>query len=170
MGFLEVQLVKNLPVNAGDARDMGSIPGLGRSPREGNGNLLQDFIIFLLQYSCWENSMDRGAWRAIVHGVTKESDMTERTHTHTHGRNMPSCAALFSAAQSCLTCVTPWTVARQPPLSMGFSRPEHWRGVPCPPPGDLPHPEIQPRSPALQADSLLLEPPGKPNAIITMCK
>ena len=50
-------VVKNLPANAG------SIPGLGRSPGEGNGNSLQ--------YSCLENSMDRGAWQTIVHGVTK---------------------------------------------------------------------------------------------------
>ena len=44
----------------------------------------------------------------------------------------------------------------------GFSRPEYWSGLPCPPPGDLPDPGIEPRSPALQADSLLTEPPGKP--------
>ena len=54
-----------------------------------------------------------------------------------------------------------WTVARQVPLSMGFSRQEHWRGLPCPPPGDLPDPGTEPESPALQADSLPTEPPGK---------
>ena len=56
-------VVKNLPANAGDIRDMGSIPGLGRSARGGHGNPLQ--------YSCLENPMDRGVWRAIVHRVTK---------------------------------------------------------------------------------------------------
>jgi len=56
-------VVKNLPANAGDARDAGSIPGSGRSPGEGNGNPLQ--------YSCLGNPMDRGAWQATVHGVTK---------------------------------------------------------------------------------------------------
>ena len=56
-------MVKNPPANAGDIRDTGSIPGLGRSPRGGNGNPLQ--------YSCLENSMDRGAWWATAHGVTK---------------------------------------------------------------------------------------------------
>ena len=61
-----VLVVKNLPANAGDIRDMGSIPGLGRSPGEGNGNPLQ--------YSCLENPMDRRAWRAVVHEVA-ESDM-----------------------------------------------------------------------------------------------
>ena len=54
-------VVKNPPANAGDARDMGLIGGSRRSPGEGNGNPLQ--------YSCLENPMDTGAWRAIVHGV-----------------------------------------------------------------------------------------------------
>ena len=66
----------NLPTNAGGIRDTGSIPGLGRSPRGGLGNPLQ--------YSCLENPMDKGVWRATVHRDA-ESDMTEATtHTHTH--------------------------------------------------------------------------------------
>ena len=60
-------------------------------------------------------------------------------------------------AQSCLTLVTSWTIARQAPLSMGFSRQEYWSGLPFPSPKDLPDPGIEPRSPALQADSLLTE-------------
>ena len=56
-------VVKNLPVNVGNVRDSGSISGLGRSPGEENGDPLQ--------YSCLGNPMDRGAWQAIVHGVTK---------------------------------------------------------------------------------------------------
>ena len=56
--------------------------------------------------------------------------------------------------------MTPWTVACQAPLSMGFSRQEYWSGLPCPSPGDLPDPGIKPASPALQA-SLPSEPPGK---------
>ena len=56
-------MVKNLPANAGGKRDAGLLPGLGRSPGEGNGNPFQ--------CSCLENPMDRGAWWAIVHGVTK---------------------------------------------------------------------------------------------------
>ena len=56
----------------------------------------------------------------------------------------------------------PWTVASQAPLSLGFSRQEYWSGLPCPPPGDLPDPGTKPGSPALQADSLPSEPPGKP--------
>ena len=57
---------------------------------------------------------------------------------------------------------TPWTAACQAPLFMGFSRQEYWSGLPFPSPGDHSNPEIEPRSPALQADSLLCEPPGKP--------
>ena len=56
-------VVKNPPVNAGDVRDMDSIPGSGRSPGGGYGNSLQ--------YSCLENLMDRGAWQATVHRVTQ---------------------------------------------------------------------------------------------------
>ena len=60
--------------------------------------------------------------------------------------------------------MTPWTVALQAPLSMEFSRQEYWSGLPFPSPGDLPNPEIKPRSLAFQADSLPSEPPGKPQA------
>ena len=60
-------------------------------------------------------------------------------------------------AKSNLTLATPQTVACQAPLSMRFSRQEFWSGLPFPSPGDLPHPEIKPRSPALQADSLPTE-------------
>ena len=64
-GFPGGSVVKNLPVNAGDS---GSIPGLGRSPGEGNGSPLQ--------YPCLGNSMDREVWQATVHGVTKELNTT----------------------------------------------------------------------------------------------
>ena len=57
---------------------------------------------------------------------------------------------------------TPWTVAYQAPLSVGFSRQEYWSGLPFPSPGDLPNPGIEPGSPVLQADALPSEPPGKP--------
>jgi len=57
---------------------------------------------------------------------------------------------------------TLWTVAHQAPPSMGLSRQESWSGLPFPSPGDLPDPEIEPRSPSLQADALTSEPPEKP--------
>ena len=59
--------------------------------------------------------------------------------------------------------LTLWTVAYQEPLSVGFSKQEYWSGLPCPPPGDLPNSGMEPRSPALQADSLPFEPRGKPS-------
>ena len=62
-GFSGGSVVKNSPASVGDAGDMGSIPGLGRSPGGGNVDLLQS--------SCLENPMDRGAWWAPVHGVAK---------------------------------------------------------------------------------------------------
>ena len=68
-------MVKNLPASAGDTRDADSIPGLGRSTGGGNGNKLQ--------YSCLENSTDRGAWRDSPRDC-KESDSTEHTQS-THG-------------------------------------------------------------------------------------
>ena len=66
MGFSGGSAVNNLPANTGDTS---SVPGSGRSPGKGNDNLLQ--------YSCLENPMDRGAWRATVPGVTEESDTTQ---------------------------------------------------------------------------------------------
>ena len=63
MSSQAVLVVKNLPVNAGDIRDVGSVPGLGRSPGEGNGNPHQ--------YSCLKISMDRGAWWATIRRVAK---------------------------------------------------------------------------------------------------
>ena len=68
-------VVKNLPANVGDAvRKPGFDPWVGRSSAGGNGNPLQ--------YSCLENSMDQGAWWALVHGVSKDQT---RSSTHTHG-------------------------------------------------------------------------------------
>ena len=74
--------------------------------------------------------------------------------------------------KSCPTHVTPWTVASQAPLSIGFSRQEYWSGLPLPTPGDLPNPGIKPTSPALHAVSWVVgrfftaEPPGKAGTVI----
>ena len=76
MGFSGVIVVKNLPANARDIRDMRSIPGSGISPGGGHGTPLQ--------YSCWEKSVDRGAWQAIVHGVAKnQTQLSEHKHKAT---------------------------------------------------------------------------------------
>ena len=83
-----------------------------------------------------------------------------------YGRPSPPNVADFHGVYVCISrsvvsdSVTPWTVARQAPLSMEFSRQEYWSGQPFPSPGDLPDPGIEPRSPALQADSLSSEPVG----------
>ena len=67
-------MVKNMPANEGDVRDMGSVPELGRSPGEGHGNPHQ--------YSCLKNPMDRGARGAIVHGVAKSWTRLSNNHFH----------------------------------------------------------------------------------------
>ena len=75
------------------------------------------------------------------------------------------CMCVCSGAQSSLYA-TPWTVARQAPLSMGFSQQESWSGLPFPPPGDLPIPGVEPTppvSPALEGRFFTTEPPGKPS-------
>ena len=108
-------VVKNLPANAGDLRDVGLLPGLERSPGGGHGNPLQ--------YSCLENPMNGGAWRATVHMVTKSQtrlkqlDMHACTHTcevlprvESEPENVASGwldAGCFSAAKSCLTVYDP---------------------------------------------------------------
>ena len=74
-------VVKSLPASAGDLRDGYLIPGLGRSPGEGNGNPLQ--------YSCLENPMDRGAWWVKVHRVAESKIQAKRLSTHAHSMPGP---------------------------------------------------------------------------------
>ena len=158
-------VVKKLPANAGDVRDVGSIPGFRRSPGGGHDNLLQ--------YSCLGNPMDRGAWQATVYGVGHNWSNLARMHTSIL---YLSIYATFSLSIHPLmdTCVcyccrvqlfeTPWAVACQAPPSMEFSRQEYSSGLPFPSPGDLPDPGIKPMSlisPELQAGSLPSELPGK---------
>ena len=70
-------MVKNLPANSGDMKTMDSIPGLERSPGGGHD--------YALQYSCLENPMDRGVWRATVHRVSKSWTQLKRLSIHAHG-------------------------------------------------------------------------------------
>ena len=74
-------MVKNMPANAGDARDMGLIPGSGRFPGKGRGNPLQ--------YFCLENPMDRGAWQATVHRVTKSQAQLKGLSWLAHAQILP---------------------------------------------------------------------------------
>ena len=100
-------VVKNLPASAGDIRDAGSIPGLGRPPHVGNGNLLQ--------YSRLENSMDRGAWQATVHGVKRLTptyphslNTTEHTDTHTYHQDYySSLTNVINTSCNSLVCLLP---------------------------------------------------------------
>ena len=141
-------MVKNPPANAGDSS---LISGSGRSPGGGNGNPLQ--------YSCLGNPMDRGAWRATVHGVAKS---WTRLSTHTYSGTFSSVQFSHSVVSD---SVTPWTMARQAPLSMGFPRQEYRNGLLFPSPGDLPNLGIEPTSlmsPALAGGFFTTEPPGKP--------
>ena len=129
--------VKNLPANVENARDCGFDPWVGKIPWSRKWSLLQ--------YSCLKDSMDRGVWHFTVHSCTVKS-LSRFSHVQ-----------LF---------VTPWTVARPSPLSMGLSRQESWSGLPYPSPRHLPDPGIEPGSPTLQADSLPSEPPRKPHYCI----
>ena len=102
------QAVKNLPANAGDT---GLIPGWGRSPGGGNGNPVQ--------YSCLENSMDRGVWQSIVHGFAKESDTTENTYR---------CTVYTEAHLFTLNSIKPgnWSLKTEDPLVTRMSNSLSW--------------------------------------------
>ena len=133
------------PANAGDIRDVGLIPGLGRSPWEGNGrpNILAG------------NPMDRGAWQATIHGVPRSQvwlrDWAHTcTHTYMHTdthtlstyntqRKRPrerNKTAGLEVTSVMSNSVILWTVISQAPLSMGFSRQEYWSSLPYPSPAE----------------------------------
>ena len=141
------------------SKDVGSIPGLGRSPGGRHGSPLQ--------YSCLENPIDRGAWRATVVRVghywrdlacdLNGKRVWKRIDTYvcitesfcctpeTNTTLLINCACVLIRAQllsSVWLLVTPWTVAYHVPLSMGFSRREYWSGSPFPTPGNLPDPAV----------------------------
>ena len=133
------------------------------SPGGGNDNSFQ--------YSCWKNPMNKGACRATVHGVAK-SWMWQRDGTHmlsplllSQSSIWTSLVAVVLVAQSCSALCTPWTVACRAPLSMGFSRQEHWSGFPCPSAEDHADPGIKPTSlvsPALVGRFFTTGPPARP--------
>ena len=107
-------VVKNLPANAGHGRNTGLIAGLGRSHGERNSNLLQ--------YSCLENSMDRGAWWTTVHGVAKSQTQLSdwactHTHTHTHTVAFQCCVSVYCTAEESVI-----RMHRSPPF---------WGSPPC---------------------------------------
>ena len=121
--------------------------------------ILKDDAVEVLHSICqqiWKNSaVSTGLEKSVFISIPKKHNAKELSN-HTN--------ALISQVKSLSRVrlfATPWTVAYQAPPSMGFSRQEYWSGLPFPSPGDLPNPGIKPRSPALQADALPREPPGK---------
>ena len=133
-------VVKNLPAKSGDIRDAGSIPASGRSPGKGHGNPLQ--------YSCLENPMDRGAWRALIHRVAKSQTRLKRLSTMprpapTEGTGEPWAPAhcftadklgtsgsyksifSFSGHMACGILV-PWLGIEPRPSAVRAWHPNHW--------------------------------------------
>ena len=122
----------------------------------------------------WENL--QGA--CLLFLIDEEGEVQTQVNFITQGHSLPfmssnpgwhpimdSFLVLCCSVLSCSVVydpLTPWTIAPQALLSLGFSRQEYWSGLPCPPSGDLPNPGIKPRFPALQVDSLPSEPPDKP--------
>ena len=168
LGFLSLVCLRGFPggsevkASAWNAGDLGSIPGSGRSPGEGNGNPLQ--------YSCLENPMEGEAWWATVHGVAKSRTRLSYLTLNYTDFLYPQIVNIYirwawsillfqkvsewvKSLSRVWLFATPWTVAYQASPSMGFSRQEHWSGLPFPSPGDLPYSGIEPRSPTLQAGS-----------------
>ena len=149
---------KESAASARDTRDVGLIPGSGRSPGVGNGDLLQ--------YSCLQSSTDRGDWRATVHGVTKSWTWLKwlSTHIRVHQETETTAGILVVKVRKKVKSlsrvwlfVDPWIVAYQAPLSMRFPRQGwvaillEWVAIP------FSRGSSQPRSPALQADASLSE-------------
>ena len=139
-GFPGGSVVKNPPVNAGNA---GSIPGLGRSPREGNDNPLK--------YSCLKNSMDKGVRWVTVHGVA-ESDSTNEQQQQMKQSSSPAnpffqgCVCVCAKSlQSCLTLCDPMDCS-PPGSSVHGDSPgkNNWNRFPCPLPGDRSRPGTEP--------------------------
>ena len=110
-------------------------------------------------------------WPGEFHGLhspwgCKELDTTEKVSLSLFKETIRPFPKWFSSVQflsRVLLFATAWTIAHQASPTMGFSRQQYWSGLPLPSPGDLPNPGIKPASPALQADALPSEPPGKIN-------
>ena len=129
---------KESSCNAGASGDTVSILGSGRSPGRGQG--------YPLWYSCLKNPMDRGAWWATLHKITKS---WAQLSIHRFRSNVTKQVSFLRTERKwnwSRSVVTPWTVAYEVPLSMGFSRQEYWSGLSFPSPGDLPNPGVEPRS------------------------
>ena len=121
---------------------------------------MQCFLCLLYQtiFHSWSNTWE---WCSVEHAFGNISPQQSLDVLHVH-------LCLLSHFSHVRLFTISWTVAQQAPLSVGFSRQEYWSGLPCPPPGDLPDPEIEPGSPptsALQVDSLPLSHQGSPDIL-----
>ena len=101
------------------------------------------------------------AWLAVEKVSNHDAILLSKNRILLKKKLESNCLVKVKSLSRVRLFVTPWTVAHQARLSMGFSRQECWSGLPFPSPGDLPDPGIEPRSPALQAHTLTSEPPGK---------
>ena len=114
------------------------------------------------------NTMPEWLWSQSLQAINAGEGVEEREHSYTVGGNVNWYShygrqySESEVAQSCPTLCDPVDCSPQGSSPMGFSRQEYWSGLPFPSPGDLPDPGIEPRSPALQADTLPSEPQGKP--------
>ena len=127
-------------------------PGMeAQSPKQWTAKEFPAYIDYIL--GIWRNMLSLGSQDTLRPGNQRGPGE--------HSFFVCLCARAFSSSVVSNSFLTLRTVAHQAPLSTGFSRQEYWSGLPCPPPGDLPDPGIQPASPALQVDSLPSESPGK---------
>ena len=156
-------MVKNLLANEGDVRDSGSIPGLEKYPGAGHGNPVQ--------YSCLENPMDRGAWRATIHRVTEHLDTTESPSVYL--KLTQHCKPTM-CAKSLQSCPTLRPYAAQPArLLCPWDSPDKSTGAGCLTllQGIFSTQESNPHPLGLlhwQTGSLPLVPPGKPKSTIVL--
>ena len=124
---------------------------------------LQGSSVWILQARILE-------WVAIFsfRGSSQPRDPARASYISCIGRQVLYHSAVLSHSVMSQLFATSWTVAPSLLCPWGFSRQEYWSGLPCPPPGDLPNPGIEPRSSSLQADSLPYEPPGKPTNFLPL--
>ena len=130
----------------------------GATGGQGQGYHSTDISVFYKQYDC-----------ALLLSSVQFISVTQLCPTLCDPMNCSLAPSVCQLRGHVWPFATSWTVARQAPLSMEFSRQKYWSGLPFPSPGDFPDPGIEPGSPALQADSLPSEPVGKPLLLEQQC-
>ena len=156
-------MVKNLPANAGDYERSGFDPWVRKIPWR---RAWQPIPVFLLGESHGQKSLVAySAWSGRVRHEWAHTHIPLLKHHFTsywlHNSFILGCSQSVQSLSCVWLFVTPWTVALQAPLSVGFHKQEYWNGLPFPSPGDLPNTGIELMSPVLQADSLSSESQGK---------